>query len=1248
MYVASSAVLQVYLFIYLFIYLLKVHFQVCCASLMLRDTFESKFEETLTTEMRRQGLADYSSVCRAIVTSSRRVGLTGWVVDVTAIQLNDRGCVSLVEALLKLCAHPQAPPEWSVNMSRNVFTDRVAGHLALLLQRCPNVVLLDISQNANLTPAALQKLFEAYQNVKRSANPRLEVILGSPGVASQSTTVSAATTNSTPNALSGASNEQAEVAALKRRREAQSETSPVVGPAAAPKGPAAAREATSATSSPQVGPLATVSSNAKRTASHSPPKPKPKLQAATHADPAVKQRSPSPAQRSRSGSHPRPPPGKKAELTPSKMAVQSNFHAVPSSRSTVPQVEEVQPNTQRRSSGNPFQSDSDAPAKGAFSQQQKSTKSSTTSPAARPQDKKQTTNRITQAALAQHQQASASPPFAAQPRAPSSEGTTATEVPDHQDFLDITANMNPMIDNMVSLENQGVSTDVLMRRLKKAFASPATAGLYSSVTILNLSSNHLPDFDASVFPQTLLRVDLSDNLLTCVPRMGHCSMLAVLNLRRNRIATVGAALEGNLNIGHLFLGRNALERIDGIGHLWVLETLDLSFNRIASLVSLRPLSLNGSLRHLVLHGNPLEQQYQTKGSSYRPALRNFCPSLVAVDNTRLPFSRIAEQNMRNEAHFLNEEITKSSARRSQSPMNPAKDRVGYAVRNMMNKGVTGVVAGYSCGSAARKTSQRMKQEVGRCDARTTASRSTRDPPSRKGVLKVLCKQSKQFLEKTIVERLTAADRLAELQGSAVFAARAEKPLHVPQPQVSETAPAAAATSAARRSESLDDDRWHEERERARLAAQSASPLAPIMQRDERFYDSGLVADDMRAMYDAASSPAPNADRVAALAYKHTASSKERIRSLPSSNGSSRTPSPHFADTARPSGTAVTKPNEPIVVSSAHAADGRLRRSMSPVPQAPLPYPLLKQGGVTPRERQHKAAQQKSAVKATNATTPARSARHGALTSPFADNTDEIILSPEGASAFIAPNPKDVSPIRGSGLDFTDVSADGADFVDRLVPRMDPGAGASPLPRPAAGKTISQTPIADRSAASRHLISPRKENASRAGSALPRPPLASGRSSSPVARGESSNAMSTDVKLWIDQFFQDLHAVQVSLRTLVRLIGSCFAAPDSAAVMSLLEERSRCLDVITHSKILEDTEIPLHVVRQFSFEVDELNGAVESHVADHSEGRTRVLSAIREMGSAKTCLRYIVALVESGRDDLLRRYIENVRLQFGIS
>lgn len=1144
------------------------------------ETFETRLYETLMTELRRQGLINSDEIVRGIMAGLRRSGITSMHINASNLQLNDRACVAVIETLLKLTNHPAAPPEWIVSFSNNAaITDRVSGHMLLLVQRCTKLVSLDVTNAENLSSAAIAKIEAA---CKVGANSRLELFSGSSRVARADSIKplgrnASSTVLPDPPSLSGTATPLGaaavradadhpplvDVAALKRRRDSMlKEESTGVG--ARPPQPHVNPAGRTHSRTPSKGsPLSR----------HSRARSEPRNEKDKGAKAATTPRTPSASK----ALDPKMPP---AQTFIADKAIGSKSRSSPTTR----------PST--------------APAAPSTVGEQKPRSKSPQAPVTSVTAAAKTTTAATSKAASRAKTLRSASKDDDDRASVCSDATTATEVPDHQDFLDITANMNPMIDHVVSLEHQGVSHDILMRRLKQALVAPPGSFSFASVTVLNLSSNQLSFVDGALFPSTLLRVDLSDNQLVSIPSFAACSMLAVANLRRNRIQKIGSAFEHNLNIGHLFLGRNELSFVDGIGHLWVLETLDLSCNRISSQVQLRPLSLNSALRHIVLKGNPLEKKLKT----YRATLRNLVPSLIAVDNERLAFSRKAEACMNQDHQMSHDAVARGSSPR---PPVVKHDTAGgvvgsYAVRNMLSKGLSGLASVYSEKGAINASRKRIAG-IEKKKAVAAQQMSSHKILSRREVVTKLCQQSKRFLEETIVERLTAAERRRELEGLG-------EPI---QDEASQNASLDGQSDVGYAAQVKRSEPVHvATTSQGRNHSPSPAPERPNVDSPQGVLDkliSGHALDGPPRAPTPKHSSQPGASH---LTYRQTASSRARSRS--GSNRSSRSPSPNIGDGKNVLSIAA---NEPL-----STARKEVKSPMATAVRAASPT----------LARANSAAKEPA-----NYITPSRllGRRKGPITSPalnnynpgHVDSDEEIVLSPEGASVLFPQgrSGKQVSPIRNA-LEMTDLSADGTNMANAMVPRMDPGPSASPVPR-SMRPAVVETPIAHRQPPRRTLVSPGADDqrlSSRANASGP-----------PLPRA----APSPNVVAWTTQFKHDLGAVQMSLRTVVDLVWSSLHAPDADTAERLAEERARCISIVTKSKMLDDTEVPIAVVRYYGFRPDELNDPQVARVSAGVEGeRGDVLEGIHEMGSSKTCLRYLVALVDTGRDDLLRRYVEGIK------
>jgi hypothetical protein len=141
--------------------------------------------------------------------------------------------------------------------------------------------------------------------------------------------------------------------------------------------------------------------------------------------------------------------------------------------------------------------------------------------------------------------------------------------------------------------------------------------------------------------------------------------------------------------------------------------------------------------------------------------------------------------------------------------------------------------------------------------------------------------------------------------------------------------------------------------------------------------------------------------------------------------------------------------------------------------------------------------------------------------------------------------------------------------------------------------------------------------------------------------------------WVQQVVQDDRGARLSLRTLLMVLTTDDGTPTT--------ESRQCIGVIRGTSLLDDTEITLDIVDAFAFTEEELNRAPRAAMANldvsavEARGRRELgdatfgpwrrallLDLLHRMGETKTCLRYIVALVDAGRSDLLKKYVRKIQ------
>ncbi|EPY19374.1 hypothetical protein AGDE_15270 [Angomonas deanei] len=374
---------------------------------------------------------------------------------------------------------------------------------------------------------------------------------------------------------------------------------------------------------------------------------------------------------------------------------------------------------------------------------------------------------------------------------------------EREDFLDVTSNLNPLLDSILDLsgvaehdgelqhpmifggakrvwevvgayesavEQSGMGSTVDVDTAAKLPSALFSGDVYNALTVLNISNNQLEKIE--VLPKSLLRLDISKNKLTSLVGMGQCKMLTVVNARRNEIREI-SGLEHNRCIAHLFLGRNKIELVQGLAHLMLLETLDLTYNLLKTQNSIRALSLCPALHHLLLNGNAVVTSMKGR---HIPVLRNLCPSLLVVDDVKVSSSRFADALLSQKNSLRQPERIRDSFQpnvpnatliesRSHIDVHVA-DRSDMSeessapqsanVLHMLTQGVT-AVTGYGDGvrvSQGARQMARLAQEKEAEEEKKRRARLTANGKNiRSEIVKQLAEESQRYLENTIVERL---------------------------------------------------------------------------------------------------------------------------------------------------------------------------------------------------------------------------------------------------------------------------------------------------------------------------------------------------------------------------------------------------------------------------------------------------------------------------------------------------------------
>jgi hypothetical protein len=657
-----------------------------------------------------------------------------FVLDVSHLVLGDRVAVALCESLLKV-ETPNARVstsgagaynsviEWHLMLRRCRLTDRVVHHLSLLLLGCPKLTVLDVSAN-DFTEAGRTYLLHAAAEVpcdlivvdnNNSSNAREHS-------SNSSGTISMDHRNQPPREISPPSSSALRSPWLKPSATRRSEGRPhvlVARPSlmeGTHAGGAAAPAATSCHSSPHNLPPATELRNPQSPCSTA--QQQPQQQPQQHHQRQQLQRSPSSlttttttasfarSQRSYPSGSAEALQRRRAELFGHSTPVSSSLAADAAATPAAATSSLVSPDNSRSAETNVARHPSPPPAASPAVVTAAVSSSSSPLPVQPPAASTTASTTTMVAAAAESAEAGADnddrggdgshSPFrttVTAPRTPSEQSRPADVVRqlcggsdssarepfvDRNDQLDVTANLNPLLDSVVDLSaltggdgvlrqvhmyggartvwdvleayeqaaeqqqhgsSSGSSSSVAAALRAKLPAVILGCTTYNVITVLNLSRNHLTSL--CPLPATLLRLDVSANALTELSGLEPCRMLAVLNARRNRLHAI-RGLEKNLSLAHLFLGHNDIALIEGLAHLVLLETLDVTFNKLRTQASLRMLSLCSALRHLLLRGNPVVEGGKP---GITAVLRNLCPTLLVVDEQRVGSTTLAERAM---------------------------------------------------------------------------------------------------------------------------------------------------------------------------------------------------------------------------------------------------------------------------------------------------------------------------------------------------------------------------------------------------------------------------------------------------------------------------------------------------------------------------------------------------------------------------------------------------------------------------
>lgn len=805
----------------------------------------------------------------------------------------------------------------------------------------------------------------------------------------------------------------------------------------------------------------------------------------------------------------------------------------------------------------------------------------------------------------------------------------SSSVRDDEFRVDLTENLSPLLTSVMDLTDS-VSTGKLRTlydtddiwsvvrakssqgpdsspedRGPRVATAPRAGASFRSVTVLCLSRNGLKSLEP--LPPSLLRLDVSENELRKISGLEKCRMLTLLNARHNRICSM-TGLENNLSLSHLFLGGNEIEFVGGIAHLILLETLDLSYNRLETQASIRPLSLTKGLQHLMLRGNPVMERIQ---NCFRPMLRNLCPSLQFIDGIRLTFaqgggwsSQIENSKMWDSSEPVSAATGRGGASTSTHKGDGRSSQCG-SYMHLLTRGVTiGGKTGYSDSLKMSRATRAM--EMQRKSEEETKERQRR-ASTRKGVplhnelLKKLAIDSKKYLEDVLAERLASVQQ--SYDGAVTNIGRSTS-VSVDSPSM----------RSPEKGEELEDN--------------EAEVTVYVM-------EEGNTTPRRADQPDGSACRTP----VKVWAQRRGAS----VGPQSAGRGSHR-------------GALEERDEE-----KCHHVGVRRDESLNHRQWVQL----------RGRMETRKCGSEPTSI--------ARSKQEACTRTP-----ERGRVSRGGGSYKL-------SPIRGHANDKQAISTIAKRFLSdmgRLTPEVDErnsiAGGRQQKVAPSLQKASVQgprvfSPSSQRTPTKAILVGATTPKRRAVDSSTPksedtRHSRGSNQSHSilsPPPFYPSTNPAALQCKQacdeWVEQLHEDAEAVQQALQTVVVLIATQRQALTAQGCdrdllhKSFLQERQQCAGIIKNSGMLLDTEVPLEVVEYYAFTPEELNctRVDESNMPDACEAaggrkvggsghnndvevkRRETLNCIRLIGDAKTCLRYIVLLIEEKKERSLYRYVDEV-------
>ncbi|CAG9314912.1 unnamed protein product [Blepharisma stoltei] len=169
--------------------------------------------------------------------------------------------------------------------------------------------------------------------------------------------------------------------------------------------------------------------------------------------------------------------------------------------------------------------------------------------------------------------------------------------------------------------NSGQSSNCISISHAESFVMPKFS---AQILYINLSDNRISQAKWEI-PQSLVLLNLSNNLLTEFSNKNPLINLQYLNLSGNRIASIENFAEFRELI-EVYIEKNFIENIGSLCNTENLKLIDAAHNLIEKYEDIAPLAASAKLQTLSLKGNKI-----TKNLNYQEFAKNFFSKISTID-----------------------------------------------------------------------------------------------------------------------------------------------------------------------------------------------------------------------------------------------------------------------------------------------------------------------------------------------------------------------------------------------------------------------------------------------------------------------------------------------------------------------------------------------------------------------------------------------------------------------------------------